>query len=270
MAREVSYVKRNKSEIPSDIAVNRLIDYNSNSRNEGFWSYHNKDSNSKYINDYYHSFWLENYNFIKLLVEKCIQKKNNSHIKIDIAIIGGGNFFELRALNILAKKYSSIEFNVFIIDKNYWQVNDYSKKYCEFINSLTLVKNDFFDELNSNITYDIICFSRCINLTEQLNWSSFYNSKIYFSNFSSLLRKNSNSIIGMIQVNWKYLTQKSIEFDKQLHSYLLDNNIKYDIFSGFNHVLGEYLTQMSNLLYITRIENLKNNFDFDDYDILPF
>ena len=139
---------------------------------------------------------------------------------LNIAIVGGGNFYDVNALNSILGDWPYMV-NAYIIDKNIWPNNKYSSKdLCNF-NSVTLLKKDFFYELNNpTYDYDVIVFSRCINFTEYLNWSSYDTPTKYINAFIKLLEGSNVKKFYLIKINWSMfannINSNSKDFDIEL------------------------------------------------------
>ena len=149
--------ERNKSFIEK-----YFVEKNSNNPKYEWINYNNVDGNATYHRKYYTKYMRENIEIFKKIFEKYSMERIKNGLSI--CIVGGGNGWELKCIdeyenNIIAN------LSVTIIDKLIWPLNEISK--CKNIKNINIIIGEYEDILkSSNISYDIIIFSRCINYTE--------------------------------------------------------------------------------------------------------
>lgn len=132
-------------------------------RNDNYcWSsYNDIVGNFDYELRYFDSYDRENRVFFKHIFDNYL----NGMTDIRIAIIGGGNGWELSAINdCISNMQNKSKVECCIIDRVIWQYNRlYDRKY-ENISEITVIYDDYGDYLNENDDmFDLIYFSRCIN-----------------------------------------------------------------------------------------------------------
>lgn len=105
----------------------------------------------------------------------------------NIAIIGGGNGWELAAIDEAAGYENNQRINCTIVDRCIWPKNDIRRNYAH-IGSIHIQKMDMFDFLRDTDSvkkFDLLYFSRCINYTD-LEQSGYINCGNYGDGAKSL------------------------------------------------------------------------------------
>lgn len=128
------------------------------------FEYYNPDSNRNYISNYMDIYIKnEKYNF-KWLIRDFLNEHPNCD-EINIAIAGGGNLFEIKAINeIICEECVTKLVNVYVFDKKIWSENIYTPDITTHINKIELFEGDFFEVLKREElpNIDIYVFARCL------------------------------------------------------------------------------------------------------------
>ena len=153
---------------------------------------------------------------------------------LKIAIFGGGNGWELDAINhCLSKTNNALQVECTIIDNIVWPINNIEENKGKMIGSIEVVKKNFFDYLKKvkKGDYNLLYFSRCINYIDTKDTDC----------LSDLLAELSR--IGT------KVAFAQIELDKEGNT--RDFNVKFKKLFGFNEGLKcESLDWPKTTLYV--------------------
>lgn len=236
----ISDIEDKSKDLESFIRKNQTIS-REHVNSDCWWEYLNPESNKIYYNTgFFTTFESEDYNIfsciLKYTLESCKRFKPNKN-EINIAIVGGGNFCELKHVNYCAKNMAiGKRVNVDVIDAAIWPINKYKLEDTKYINRIKIILTDFFEELKKRNYYDAIIFSRSTNWAEYNRYEKKWERIDYFRNFTRLVKpyiENKTNIV-LIDFNYDNSEAKSntVDFAKAFFNYLdkafvVKNNCKF-------------------------------------------
>ena len=184
-------------------------------------NYQSKAGNTDYRLRYYDDYLEENCVFFRYLLEKRLAGMS----EVNIAIIGGGNGWELTAINeILEKTGLDIDVSCTVVDNYKWPINEIDSNRGRNIKDIVFVKKDMFDFLmdEDNISrFDLLYFSRCINYTD-LHECGYLNRCTWDGNSQEIF-----AILKDVLSEQHILTAfAQIELGKQGYTMDVNNNFK--------------------------------------------
>ena len=124
-----------------------------------------REGNELYENSYYADYSKENELFFNYLLNDHSQESG----PMKIAIFGGGNGWELDAINLcLLRMKGAPKLECKIVDRIIWPINHIDENKGKMIETIDVVRGDIFNYLRTikHGDYDLLYFSRCINYVD--------------------------------------------------------------------------------------------------------
>lgn len=179
--------------------------------NNYWWKYECPKANKFYEANYHDDFHKVNYRFLKKSIERVLN--NNNKTNLSIVLAGSGNLYELEAINVFAKNYPHIVFNVVFLDLLLWPCNSFKHKYVTENTNFIFKKCDFYEELKNDFykNFDIIYISRALHYNIDPN---------PFEKLSEIIDSHNLVIISQVL---DFNKNKSIDFENTLRQYLNKN-----------------------------------------------